>query len=767
MEKAVTEAIMAKSREWFPDPVTFLTEDEVTIPPATQGDPDITGRVRVVDAYSQWISTYGAQFAFTNEIPKVDEKDFNFALIVVERNQDIVVLAKDFNFTDPPFVPRESPQSDPIEDVFLGRLPIRASSAGDEISSGSVKGFGNLRFLPEVAEPEKLVIVGLIDDAINFGHRRFRDQHNRSRVDFAWIHDAPWNNPSSVPFGLEVPGLATTLAIQDHPNDDDALMRELDLIATEDRPYLPTSLRLRGSHGTHVSDLAAGYDPDEADAFHRRIVAVQLPTFASQDTSGASLMASIIAAADYIFLRALQMSEHYEVPIPVVLNFSYGFGGGPRNGAHIVERALRKQAETYRRKSAEIASSKHPGISAPAELVLPAGNGHLTRTHAVGSGPEPDQAPTLEFDLRIQPEDRSPSFVEIWFSAKTRSIEVTVTPPHGAPKSFEISVSGPYTNEVSLCNDFVLAEPKLDGSAGFEAGSVVVRFSIDRPNEKPPSARRPHQPPEEEDGTPFWRVVLAIGPSSCLSADQPPCPHGIWSVVCRGHEEGRGEIQAWIQRDEAVGGFGERGRQAYFDDTIYENNRFDEIGDVVVTDEGQPASIVKRDGTVSGIATNPAGEDNPLLTIGGALWDSDRTAVYSAAGNDRERSAPHFLAPSDTSRVLTGIHATTTRNGGQVAMGGTSVAVPQVARCLADELESLEPARYSTFNARNFLKDDTIHDVENPDRKARPVLRPDSQIPERAGNRRVREERVRYENGLIKPHPELAKQTMRQTERKV
>ncbi len=748
---------MAKTRAWFHDPTSFLTEEELTLPPDPPGGAVRKGKVRIVDAYSQWVASYGAQFAYTEEIPKVNETDFDFALIIVEGNERIEVLTERFDFSNPPFVPLGGSLSPPIEDVFFGRLPIREASAGTDIASGTLGGFGIQPLpLPDAIDPERLVIVGLIDDSIHIGHRRFRDANNLSRVDFAWIHDAPWDEDSATLFGRELNSAQISSAIQEHPDDDDALMRKLGLIPTEDQPYLPTSLKLRGSHGTHVSDLATGYDPDDEDAVNRRIIAVQLPTFASQDTSGASLMTSIIAAARRIFDRALVMSEFQRIPIPVVLNFSYGFGGGPRNGKHIVERALRSMADEYRRETGKIKRPKHASVCAPAEFVLPAGNGHLLKTHAVGPAPQPDGAPSLDFEMRVQPDDRSPSFVEIWFSAKTKHIEVTVAPPNGVSKTLTVDIPSAYNNDVSLDNDFVLAEPKKDGGQGFEDGTAIARISLDRPNEKPAATGTSHPYPTIDDGTPFWRVVLALGPSSCLKADQPACPQGIWKVECRGDAHGRGPVRAWIQRDEAVGGFGTRGRQAYFDDTVYEDNRFDEIGDVVVTDESQPESIVKRDGTVSGIATNLAGEVKPLLAIGGALWDSDRAAVYSAAGNETERSRPHFLAPSDTSRVLTGIHASTTRNGGQVAMGGTSVAAPQAVRCLADALADLSPAAYATFDARTILQS-----------KAQQVLRPDPQNPERAGNRRIREERVRCDHGLILPHPKLADQIIRRVDRKV
>ena len=736
---------MGKARIWFPDPLEYVSKEKIQVP----GSPTQKNYFRISDSYSQWISAYGSEFAFTEEIPKADPNDFKYALVVREVADHVIVEAVKFDFLGNPFAgPGISP---PIEDSFLGRLPIRTQSAGPKLGTTAVDGYGILSNAPPGSDPNKLVIVGLIDDAINIGHRRFRDVLGNSRVDRFWMQDGK-HQSNSVPFGREYSTGDITEKINENPNDDDAIMRELGLIATPDRPYLPTALRMHASHGTHVADLAAGYDPEEENAVNRRIIAVQLPVFASQDTSGASLMASIISASDYIFKRAEKMSRDLGVSIPVVLNFSYGFGGGPRNGQHIVERALRKQAEQYRQKTEAMSS----GVPAPAELVLPAGNGHLSRTHACGAGPLANTAPVLDFNLRVQPEDRSSSFVEIWFSEKTHHISVRVETPDGLEETFPFDLASGYDNQVSLDSDMVLAEPEASDLHSFKEGTIVARISVDRPNLPPPVANHTEPVPTTEDCTPFWRVVLALGPSTCLRANQTPCPHGIWKVACQGHANGRGAIQAWIQRDEAVGGFGESGRQAYFDDTVYEDNRFDEIGDVVVTDQDQPESIVKRDGTVSGIATNPVGESKPLLVIGGALWDSDRAAVYSAADNDTKRSAPHFLAPSESSRILTGINATATRNGGQVTMGGTSVAAPQVVRLLADKLESIAPNKYATFDARRFLK-----------REASKVLRPDLQNPERAGNRRVREERVRYEKGLIKPHPQLTQNIKRQTSRKV
>ena len=711
---------MTSQREWFPDRPEYIS---------VQSDPDTRAPVtyRITDAYSQWIAKHGAKFAYTEEIPKVHDDDFNYVLVIKEKNGVFEFRFEEFDFRSPPI---HHQGADPDGSAFLGRLPIRHRAAGITGTFNTQSTFLNRSNLLDKLDKKRLVIVGLIDDAINLGHRRFRQGKDQSRIDFAWVQDGI--NPktrTAVSFGREFTGDDIAEAIQMHPDDDDSLMRYLDLIADPDDPYLPTALRLHASHGTHVGDLCAGMDPFHPDAAHRRIIAVQLPALASQDTSGTSLMASVIAAAIYIFDRALVLSQVVGYPIPVVLNFSFGFGGGPRNGAHIVERAIRSVAEQYRKDTKRIEYDTGKYAMAPAELIMPAGNGHLQRNHARSpNGPKP----RLDLRMRVQPQDRSSSFLEIWFPERTENIGIVVTTPDGIEKPFSFNTTSSDFGKYTIENDWVLGLPDPKDPNTYKCDTIVARVSIDKPN----TATNPDR--TDDDPTPFWRVVLSLAPTLCQGEDLPFCPHGIWHIHCKGDEKSVGPIRAWIQRDEAVIGFGERGRQAYFDDDIYEDNRFDDIRDVVVTDTGRPASIVKRDGTVSGIATRePCADPGSVITVGGDLWQDNRAAIYSGAGYDEDHSAPHFLAPSEHSRVLGGILATTTRNGGKVALGGTSVAAPQASRLLAEVLQGLNPDEYNMFDAVGRLTE-----------LAEEVTRPNG-AKELAGNAVIRKERVKMDWGHL------------------
>lgn len=60
---------------------------------------------------------------------------------------------------------------------------------------------------------------------------------------------------------------------------------------------------------------------------------------------------------------------------------------------------------------------------------------------------------------------------------------------------------------------------------------------------------------------------------------------------------------------------------------------------------------------------------------------------------DAPPDGPDASAPSDRSRVLSGMPATGTRSNSTIALNGTSVALPLVARWVADNLSGDLPSR--------------------------------------------------------------------------
>jgi hypothetical protein len=73
--------------------------------------------------------------------------------------------------------------------------------------------------------------------------------------------------------------------------------------------------------------------------------------------------------------------------------------------------------------------------------------------------------------------------------------------------------------------------------------------------------------------------------------------------------------------------------------------------------------------------------------LGGYLRKEVVAAPYSAAGSVPPPARwPDAMAPSDDSRVHSGVVATGSRSNSIFAMSGTSVSAPQIARLVADNL---------------------------------------------------------------------------------
>jgi hypothetical protein len=302
-------------------------------------------------------------------------------------------------------------------------------------------------------------VVGIIDDGIAFAHERFRTADGKTRVQFFWRQDGPYEaTGSTVEFGSEIwkASLGTRKGIDDLLQectdaaglvDEDRLYRMARLVDFSMPGHKSVAQRL--AHGTHVLDLAAGYPP--ACAPHDRpIIAVQLPVATTADTSGSSLECYVKSAVDYILDRVDRLAGS-GTPLPVVINFSYGMIAGPHDGTSGLEVAMDKA----------IAERK-----APLGLVLPAGNSHLSRCHAEIAFARKGDTATLPW--RVQPDDRTPSQVEVWM-------------PHegcGAPPASRVSMR--------LETPSGLLSPALE-----EQNGAAIRLDCRGALQPPDSSNRP------------------------------------------------------------------------------------------------------------------------------------------------------------------------------------------------------------------------------------------------------------------------------------
>jgi hypothetical protein len=488
-----------------------------------------------------------------------------------------------------------------------------------------------------------VVVIGIVDFGIAFAHQRFRLDPKSTRIEYFWVQDGkptagatPGVNP--VPYGGELAA----------PEINDLLSKLADEGALYARAAAQGlgkswlwSISRRLTHGTHVMDVACGYGLDEAERMRRPIVAVQLPEAATADTSGENLDAYALDAVRYIVDRADAIARQHQCgALPVVINFSWGNVAGPHDGSSDLEQAI-DEIVHERRKIART------------EVVLPAGNSNLARLHAAFQFEKVAQTQSLRW--RVLPDDKTPSFLEIWLPesdpVQEGRVKLRITPPGSSdPKD-----SSPWLAETS--------------GHGLQWQTVVGAVLCE--------ARYRYIPAPTGRGM----FLLALQPTIRADAAAPNAPSGVWTIDLENQSFGPNDlIEAWIQRDDTPLGFRGRGRQSYFDHECYE--QFDAQGRQIERDEDQKEPcFVKRAGSINAIATG-----KKTIVVGGFLRKEGRLAGYSAGIAAGSRAAPRYLAPSDDSKVYGGVLAAGTRSGSVVAMNGTSVAAPQVARWIANQL---------------------------------------------------------------------------------
>jgi len=440
------------------------------------------------------------------------------------------------------------------------------------------------------------VLVGIIDDGIAFGHECFRNADETTRIESIWLQDG--DPPSALPFdyGRVISkrgpqGIDQLLVASRHDGstDEDELYRRAgvaDFARVEHKP-----IAWRRAHGTHVLDLAAGAKQGKGPNWP--IVCVQLPVATTADTSGASLAVLVVDGIWHILLRSLEISGR---PLPVVINLSHGTIAGSHDGTSHLECAIDDILALWER-----------AFGVPVQVVMGSGNSHLARVHARIEQRQLQAAENhcVELPWRIQPDDRTPSYVEVWLPHRDSKF----------PSPIELSVVTPGGLESSI-----VGRNGAVGSKLISAEGVLCQVSYEYAC--PPTGR--------------GVFLIAVTPTEVLEPDpdsDPVAPFGVWRLRLKDVSLRPGEhVSAWIQRDDTPYGYPTVGRQSYFDDAGY--RRFDEAGREIEVDDD--SSIVKRSGVLNAIATG----ERPVV-IGGVLRRELRPAPYSAGG-------PVLAAPNGT-----------------------------------------------------------------------------------------------------------------------
>lgn len=549
--------------------------------------------------------------------------------------------------------------SDPhcrLTDVGLG-LPPDAYGSGRVAGSGIATKGGDETDLDGSA-----VIVAVIDDGIGFANERFRLSATRTRVQYYWDMRAPPADPetSDVVVGKALTRREIDDLLEQLPNDEEEIYRRAGFIDTASDRRQP--LKQRWTHGTHVLDIAAGYDyrnKDEAAiAAKRPIIAIQLPSEVIAERSDAFTAQWLKLALGKIREQAVGLAHRIahrdggEIKyLPVIVNFSFGTFAGPHDGESAIERTIQHFIEEYRKLAGNPAC----------EVVIPSGNGYQAQANAryAASAIEPE----VELRWRIQPDDKTDSFVQIWLSEG----------PDNLPQQIAVS----------------LVPPGGDASVALwsQLGGATELVVSERP-----IARLYHHRVPRKAGRSREQIVIAVAPTEVHHAAEPCAPAGLWTIKIRNIAlPGDSVVDLRIQRDDSLMGQRPTGRQSNFEDHSYA--LFEEPSGRLRNDSRAGAGPVTRRGTFNSYATGLL----PVV-VGGYVRSNGAPAIYSGSGPTTSgKPGPTLSAVADDSPVVSGVPAAGTYSGSVLRQNGTSVAAPAVARALADVIAGGE-------NCQQFLQ---------------------------------------------------------------
>lgn len=490
---------------------------------------------------------------------------------------------------------------------------------------------------PGVDPAKPLVILAVIDDGIAFAHQGLRAA-GATRIDYCWSQTAPSDGAGAVLFGREFTREKIEALRAAHNGDEEAIYRAAGLLGRPGLPPLP--LARAHSHGTHVLASAAACDPE--DAVQTRIIAVDLPATALWDTSGFGTDMFLLAGLHYIFDRASAIAAaHGRGEVPVVVNISLGWSGGPHDGASALEAAL-----------AELITARR-ALAATA-LVLPSGNMFQDRLSArIEDGhfaPVAGNKALASLRWFAPPHDMTSTFAELWLE------------PGAAPAGHVFSLTAPQGEVVAVTPQ----DPRQDVVVG---GHIVGQITLEHYRQS------------------RWRVVICLAPTDPKAL--PPAPHagapaGEWRISVQRKASQSGLISLRVQRDVDHEQGHTGARQSWLVDPAYD--RFGADGALAQQDDLAANPMVRRFDGLNGLATSAVS-----LNVGGHVASLGQAARYSSAGTVGGRGVD-AAAPTDRSPAQTGIVSAGTRTGSFVAQQGTSSAAPQIARALLAAFRASPPA---------------------------------------------------------------------------
>ncbi|NOE34410.1 hypothetical protein [Ruegeria sp. HKCCD7318] len=549
------------------------------------------------------------------------------------------------------------------------------------------------------------VILGVIDTSFALGQKRLRFENGQSRLLAAWLQgaDARKKGARHLPFGREFSTVQIEAELRKHSGGDlkNPLNQESFNRATgavdADKPSWEGAkeLQLSASHGTHILDVAGGINPGALGASlddgrpRCHLVAISLPPLFLHGHAGNFLqyhavlgLIRIIRLADAISAakhKAKCPGFDADHQFPVVVNFSFGFEAGPKDGSLEMEQVIRNEIRNRACDFDDDAPLKNRKRKCRPRKVktfvnMPAGNSNLMRVSGRDlvkpDGHEP-------FEVIVQPSDHSSTYVEFWSEPFNKSsgylerLELQIDLPDGRKIPIGLKNPGRGAPEVQQ-----ISSP--DNSA--QIGRVYYNL-----NQSPLRAKDQVR----------LRVVVALAPTLVFfpmknqrrNTTVKLAPAGRWKFTFKGIKNTL-RFDAYIQADLFGGPLPQNARRAYFDHRLYRD--YLESGHVRDSYSYCEPDKPLDNGPISRVGTHNALASTPYVSMIGGYRNSDgRPATYSATGYHappafNSQSDVDVIFPCDDSDTKSGILGAGPRDGAALAMNGTSVATALSSRMMID-----------------------------------------------------------------------------------
>jgi N-acetyl-anhydromuramyl-L-alanine amidase AmpD/subtilisin family serine protease len=317
------------------------------------------------------------------------------------------------------------------------------------------------------------VVIGVLDWGIDFAHPEFRNPDGSTRLLALWDQRGPASQADN-PYGYG--------RIFSEQEINRALAQSDPFAALGYHPA-EADVSGRGSHGTHVGGIAAGNTASIAPG--TRIGFVHLSTSSPGGARGLGDSVTILEGIDFI--------HRISAGRPVVINISAGRHGGSHDGLSLVEQGI------------DHFLTEHPGRA----ICQSTGNYFEQNAHTAR---QLRQGETHTLIFRVDPADRTPNEVEVWYPGRDELVVRLQSPDGGIDQS------------VHLGENLTLA------SGGVEIGRLY---------------HRRHDPNNQDH-----HINLFL---------YPPGPAGDWRLNLYGKDVVDGRYHAWIERDATCPGC-----QAYF-----------------------------------------------------------------------------------------------------------------------------------------------------------------------------------------------------------